>query len=186
MRTVVGTPGALLPLLLAGWGVLVMAREPRPDVHSRWLVGAIVTGLGVLGLWHLGSGSPSDPEGVRGGAGVLGRIVGGTLEAGVSVFVAVPLLVLVVLFGVLVVIGRPAREIPGLVRGFFGWDGRADLGYDDEYWEDPDATTAYPLAELDEPAEEAPRSPRRSSRRRVAAWRKAPPGSPSIPTRWPP
>src|SRR5699024_7421549 len=76
-----GAPGAILPLLLAGWGILLMAREPRPDVHSRWLVGATVTGLGVLGLWHLAAGAPADPDGVRSGAGVLGRIVGGTVES---------------------------------------------------------------------------------------------------------
>ena len=127
IRTVVGTPGALLPLLLGGWGVLVMAREPRPDVHSRWLVGTMVSALGVLGLWHLASGSPSDPEGVRSGGGVLGRIVGGGLEAGLSVFVTGPLLVLVIAFGALVILGRPAREIPGMVRGFFGWDGSGDI-----------------------------------------------------------
>ncbi|AWH95633.1 DNA translocase FtsK [Dietzia psychralcaliphila] len=177
IRTVVGTPGALLPLLLGGWGVLVMAREPRPDVQSRWLVGTTVTALGVLGLWHLGSGSPADPEGVRGGAGVLGRIVGGTLEAGLSVFVAVPLLVLLVAFGVLVLVGRPAREIPGIVRGFFGWDGSGDIvDHDDpdSDWDDPDATTAYPLAETGSPAGEDRPAARRPARRRVAAWSDTP------------
>ena len=179
VRTVVGTPGALLPLLLGGWGVLVMAREPRSDVHSRWLVGATVTALGVLGLWHLGSGSPADPQGVRSGAGVLGRIVGGSLEAGLSVFVAVPLLLLVVAFGLLVVVGRPAREIPGIVRGFFGWDGSGDLpdyDYDadgaDAPW-DEDATTAYPIADPEPSAQERPAA-RRGSRRRVAAWSDTP------------
>ncbi len=193
IRTVVGTPGALLPLLVGGWGVLVMAREPRPDVHSRWLVGTTITGLGVLGLWHLGSGSPADPQGVRSGAGVLGRIVGGTLEAGLSVFVAVPLLLLLVAFGVLVLVGRPAREIPGMVRGFFGWDGRGDIvdhdDYDPDadrdadrgyardpgvgYGDDPDATTAYPLARDGSPVAQEP-APRRSPRRRVAAWSQTP------------
>src|SRR5699024_1864593 len=118
-RTARSTPRAIPPLLLSGCGILLMALTPRPDVHSRWLVGATVTGLGVLGLWHLAAGAPADPDGVRSGAGVLGRIVGGTVEAGLSVFVAVPLLTLVVAFGVLVIVGRPAREIPGIVRGFF-------------------------------------------------------------------
>ena len=177
IRTVVGTPGALLPLLLGGWGVLVMAREPRPDVHSRWLVGTMVSALGVLGLWHLASGSPSDPEGVRSGGGVLGRIVGGGLEAGLSVFVTVPLLVLVIAFGALVILGRPAREIPGMVRGFFGWDGSGDIvddyEFEDDYWED-DATTAYPISEtVGEPEPERPAA-RRSAKRRVAAWTDTP------------
>nr|WP_081615190.1 DNA translocase FtsK [Dietzia sp. UCD-THP] len=179
IRTVVGTPGALLPLVLGVWGVLVMAREPRPDVQSRWVVGTTVTTLGVLGLWHLGSGSPADPEGVRGGAGVLGRIVGGTLEAGLSVFVAVPLLVLLVAFGVLVLVGRPAREIPGVVRGFFGWDGSGDI-VDHENpeidWDgpDPDATSAYPISENGIPDDRERPAPRRPARRRVAAWSDTP------------
>ena len=177
IRTVVGTPGALLPLLLGGWGVLVMAREPRPDVHSRWLVGTMVSALGVLGLWHLASGSPSDPAGVQSGGGVLGRIVGGGLEAGLSVFVTVPLLVLIIAFGVLVMVGRPAREIPGMVRDFFGWDGSGDIvddydaAYDDE-WDE--TTTAYPISEtVGEPEPERPTS-RRSSRRRVGTWSDTP------------
>ena len=177
IRTVVGTPGALLPLLLGGWGVLVMAREPRPDVHSRWLVGTLVSALGVLGLWHLGSGSPSDPAGVQSGGGVLGRIVGGGLEAGLSVFVTVPLLVLVLAFGVLVMVGRPAREIPGMVRGFFGWDGSGDIVdhhddvYDDE-WDE--TTTAYPLADTVGEFEHGRPVGRRSSRRRVGTWSDTP------------
>jgi S-DNA-T family DNA segregation ATPase FtsK/SpoIIIE len=177
IRTVVGTPGALLPLLLGGWGALVMAREPRPDVHSRWLVGTTVTGLGVVGLWHLASGSPSDPEGVRSGAGVLGRIVGGTLETGLSVFVAVPLLVLLAAFGVLVMVGRPAREIPGIVRGFFGWDGSGDIvDHDDQDadWDEGDATTAYPISDIGSAVEEERPTARRTSRRRVAAWTDTP------------
>ena len=178
IRTVVGTPAALLPLLLVGWGVLVMAREPRPDVHSRWFVGTMVSALGVLGLWHLASGSPADPVGVRSGGGVLGRIVGGGLEAGLSVYVTVPLLVLLIAFGALVVVGRPAREIPGLVREFFGWDGSGDIvdHYDEVDWED-DATTAYPIAETvgaDEEAEPPRPATRRSQRRRVSAWSDGP------------
>ncbi len=181
IRTVVGTPGALLPLLLGGWGVLVMAREPRPEVHSRWLVGTMVAALGVLGLWHLGAGTPADPEGVRSGGGVLGRIVGGGLEAGLSVFVTVPLLVLLIAFGALVVVGRPAREIPGMVRGFFGWDGSGDIvdefdDYADDYadeWHD-DATTAYPIADTVASPEPESAPARRSARRRVAAWSDTP------------
>ena len=184
IRTVVGTPAALLPLLLVGWGVLVMAREPRPDVHSRWFVGTMISALGVLGLWHLASGSPADPVGVRTGGGVLGRIVGGGLEAGLSVYVTVPLLVLLVAFGALVIVGRPAREIPGLVREFFGWDGSGDIvdDYDELDWDD-DATTAYPIAETGG-ADEEPESPRpatrRSQRRRIAAWSDSPSTDPTV------
>lgn len=183
IRTVVGTPGALLPLLLGGWGILVMAREPRPEVHSRWLVGTTITGIGVLGLWHLAAGSPSDPSGVRSGAGVLGKIVGGTLEAGLSVFVTVPLLLLVVAFGALVIVGRPAREIPGMVREFFGWDGRGDIpeddfddeAYADDTWDTQDATVAYPVADDGTTSVDHERpATRRSARRRVGVMADTP------------
>ena len=165
VRTVVGDAAAVLPLLLTGWAVGMMMREPRPGTHSRWIVGTLVITLGVLGLWHLAAGSPTDVAGVRTGAGVLGRVVGGTLEAGVSVFVAVPLLVLLVAFGVLVLIGRPAREIPGMVRDYFGvdddGDGRASeeghgapddddpLAHDDRYPpSEAGPTEAYPLEDV--------------------------------------
>ena len=124
-RTIIGSGALLLPVALAVWGALLMVREPHPQTHARWLVGVVVITIGVLGVWHIAAGSPSDADAVQHAGGVLGRVVGGGLAAGLTGFVAGLVLVLLVAFGVLILVGRPAREIPGLVRSYFG-GGNAD------------------------------------------------------------
>lgn len=129
-RTVFGSGTLVLPLALVGWGVLLMVREPDPQTHARWMVGSMVSTLGVLGIWHVAAGTPADPHGVQHAAGVLGRVVGGVLAAGLTGIVAVLVLLLVVAFGALIVVGRPAREIPALAREYFSGRSRGDAGDD--------------------------------------------------------
>ena len=125
-RTIIGSGALVLPIALAAWGALLMVREPHPQTHARWLVGIVVITVGVLGVWHIAAGRPSDADSVQHAGGVLGRVVGGGLAAGLTGFVAGLVLVLVVAFGILILVGRPAREIPGLVRSYFSGDSVAD------------------------------------------------------------
>ena len=137
-RTIIGSAAILLPVALAVWGALLMVREPHPQTHARWLVAVVVITTGVLGVWHIAAGSPSDAGSVQHAGGVLGRVVGGGLAAGLTGFVAGLLLVLLVAFGVLILVGRPAREIPGLVRSYFSGD-RQDEDEDDVEFDTPGA-----------------------------------------------
>jgi len=125
-RMVVGSGAIILPILLAGWGVLLIVREPNPQTHARWMVGSTVVALGILGIWHIGAGAPSTPHEVQHAAGVLGRVVGGVLAAGLTGVVATLVLVLLVAFGALIIVGRPAREIPALLREYFSGHGAED------------------------------------------------------------
>ena len=149
-RSVVGSGALVLPVIFLGWGVLLMLREPNPATHSRWLVGALVIGIGTLGIWHIAAGQPSDLAGAQYAAGALGRAVGGILAAGITGVVAVLLLILLVAFGALIVIGRPAREIPQLVRNLLDTMSPQPSAEEDVLdVDDPDATTAFDNADIE-------------------------------------
>src|SRR5262249_22500817 len=68
------------------------------------------------GCWHLATGAPRDPAGRDGAAGVLGFLAADPLVDGLTVWVAWPVLVLVAGYGVLVLTGTTAREVPGRLR----------------------------------------------------------------------
>ena len=74
--------------------------------------------FGLLGLINIARGLPETnaPGAAAGGRGVIGYISSSLLADLLSVYVAVPLLVLLLLFGVLVVLGLPLHQIPDRIR----------------------------------------------------------------------
>ncbi|WP_197074646.1 DNA translocase FtsK [Rhodococcus sp. MEB064] len=143
LRAVVGSAAVVLPLLGIAVAVALMRTEPKPDTRPRLVLGSVLVGLPMLGLWHLGAGSPDDATGRASGGGFVGFVVGGPLSSGVTVWLAVPLLLLAILFGVLLLTGTTVRDIPARLRTLFGtrdrgdeygeYDARYDEGYDDEF-----------------------------------------------------
>ncbi len=145
LRTMVGSAVVLLPVLIAVAAVSLMRSEPDPDTRPRMILGWAMLVLPVLGLWHLWSGAPMDPEGRRAAAGFVGFAIGGPLSDGLSVWIAVPLLIIAALFGVLLVTGTTIRDVPETVRSMFaaggfrrGYDDTDDYDDYDDYDEDPD------------------------------------------------
>ena len=113
MTTVVGSLAVAVPLfaVAASWRTL---RHPdRNGPAGRQVVGWTVVLLGVLGLVHIAKGLPrgSHPELIREAGGFLGFIASSFLADLVSVWLAVPILVLLVVFGVLVIAGIPVHEL---------------------------------------------------------------------------
>jgi S-DNA-T family DNA segregation ATPase FtsK/SpoIIIE len=74
--------------------------------------------LGLLGLINIARGLPrtNEPERLRSAGGIIGYISSSLLSDLLTVYVAVPLLILLLLFGVLVVVGLPLHQIPDRVR----------------------------------------------------------------------
>ncbi len=143
LRAVVGSAAMVLPLLGVTLAVALMRTEPKPDDRPRLVLGSLLVGLPLLGLWHLGAGSPPDADGRASGGGVLGFVVGGPLAGGVTVWLAVPLLLLAILFGVLLLTGTTVRDVPARLRSLFGtasggdeYDDYSADGYYDAY-DDP-------------------------------------------------
>ncbi|WGT46204.1 FtsK/SpoIIIE family DNA translocase [Tessaracoccus lacteus] len=121
ISTVFGSLSPVVPavLLYGAWRVL---RHPR-DVEAapRTGLGWLLITFGVLGLVHISRGLPlpADMDAVRQAGGVIGYVASSILTDLLTVWVSVPILVIVTLFGILVVIGRPLHEIvAGLGRVF--------------------------------------------------------------------
>ena len=172
LRTVVGSAVVLLPLLIATVAIALMRTEPNPETRPRLAVGAAMIGLPVLGLWHLWSGSPTDPADRQRAGGFVGFAIGGSLSDGVTAWIATPLLIFALLFGLLLITGTTIRELPQALYEMFATrlgrryadyydmndvsaahgahdeyaDGYYDDSYDDSYYDDPRAYSDEPQA----------------------------------------
>ncbi|WP_027498551.1 FtsK/SpoIIIE family DNA translocase [Rhodococcus sp. 114MFTsu3.1] len=126
VRAIVGDAGYIVPVLGVGVAVLLMRTEPNPDIRPRLVLGSILLVLPILGLWHMAAASPTDAEGRASGAGFVGYVAGGPIADGLTVWLAVPLLLLAGLFGVLLLTGTTVRDVPDRLRSLFGTDSRGD------------------------------------------------------------
>ncbi|MEV7094359.1 DNA translocase FtsK [Amycolatopsis sp. NPDC051045] len=115
-RTVLGAGAVTLPLVLVVVAVALMRSEPHPDTRPRMVVGTIMVVLSVLGMLHIFTALPDTNDGRMYAGGIVGAFSGGLLAMGVTTWVAVPLLILALFFGVLVFTGTPVREIPHRLR----------------------------------------------------------------------
>lgn len=152
VRSSVGFPAVIVPVVLLGIGVTLMRTDAKPEERFRLVVGGVLIGIGVLGMFHLIGGLPMDPLARRDAGGALGYLAGGFLAQGLTPWVAGPLLVLIFAFGLLCVLHWPVREVPQRLRALV-------------HRERPEE----PEAETDEEDEPKPVRLRRPSRRRQAA-----------------
>jgi S-DNA-T family DNA segregation ATPase FtsK/SpoIIIE len=112
----VGVAAYAVPLLvlLAAWRVMRSPEHNGPA--GRLVIGWSAISLGILGLIHIQHGLPrpnGGQEAMREAGGAIGYI-GSALVADLfrSTVIAVPLLVLLTLFGLLVVTATPVYQIP--------------------------------------------------------------------------
>lgn len=177
VRTLVGSAGVLIPLLLATIAVVLMRTEPQPDIRPRLILGSTMITLPVLGLWHLWAGAPADPVARRGGAGFVGFAIGGPLSDGLTPWIAAPLLVMGALFGVLLITGTTIREVPATLRDLFS-TGYRDDDYDDEYSDDDLPAHASGKAQDEDFSDGYYDDPAAYSGDEARAWPGAAPASP--------
>ena len=114
-----GRGALLLPLLLllGAWRVLHAARtraraddgpEPVTGGFGRLVVGWVALALGGLGVLHVVRGAtPTDEKG-----GLVGFLLGDPLQQGLTAWLAVPVLLLLAAFGLLVVTATPLHSVP--------------------------------------------------------------------------
>ncbi len=137
VRVVIGSAVVLVPILLVAIAVVLMRTEPNPEARPRLILGSAMIALPALGLWHLWAGAPADPVARRDAAGFTGFALGGPLADGLTPWIATPLLIIGVLFGLLLVTGTTIREVPSTLRELFGTGYRGDE-YGDDYYDDED------------------------------------------------
>ena len=115
-HTFFGGLSAVLPVLLVIGGVRVMRSSTDSAHRGRGIVGWSALFLGAAGLMHLAMGGPVKPALMDSAGGLLGRASGGLLETAVTGWVAVPLLLLLSGFGLLVVTATPINRVPHRFR----------------------------------------------------------------------
>ncbi|GAA3568567.1 DNA translocase FtsK [Amycolatopsis ultiminotia] len=161
-RTVLGAGAVTLPLVLVVVAVALMRSEPQPETRPRMVIGTLLVVLSVLGMLHIFTALPETNDARMYAGGALGAFAGGLLTKGVTMWVAVPLLILALLFGVLVFTGTPVREIPHRLRTW---------GLDEQELADYDAGHPETTAEPDAVTEADPKAVRlrKPSRRRQSS-----------------
>lgn len=120
IRAVSGSASAALPFVAIAIAVILMRTEARPEIRPRLVLGGLLAGLPMLGLWHIAAGAPTDAHGRSRAAGFVGFVVGGPLSDGLTPWLAVPILLLAIVFGVLLLTGTTVREVPQRLREYFG------------------------------------------------------------------
>jgi S-DNA-T family DNA segregation ATPase FtsK/SpoIIIE len=109
----VGVLAYTLPLLVL-WLAARLLRDPQKLSASggRVLAGSALVGVGLLGLVHVAAGLPrpvDGPEQMRAAGGSVGYISSSLLADLLTVYIAVPVLVMAVLYGVLVLLDMPVH-----------------------------------------------------------------------------
>jgi S-DNA-T family DNA segregation ATPase FtsK/SpoIIIE len=118
-RDLIGNGAVLLPLLLIGAGAHMLRQLAQPEARGRVIVGSFALTVSVLGMFDLWANSPHTAHGRAHAGGVIGALVGGPLGRGLSAPVAVPLLLVVGAFGVLVVTATPISALVAYLHGLF-------------------------------------------------------------------
>jgi S-DNA-T family DNA segregation ATPase FtsK/SpoIIIE len=111
-RGLFGVFGLLAPVALLASGVMLM-RERRP-ASRRVVLGLLLTGAGVSGLWHIAAGAPgfdAELRALHGSAGWLGAALVQPLRAVAATAGAVVLLGALASLGLMVTTATPPRTI---------------------------------------------------------------------------
>ena len=103
-----GRGAMVLPAVLAFAGVHVLRHPVSQGSRGRLLVGWTTLSLGALGVLHIVRGDL--PRADKGG--VVGFVLGDPLEHLLTPYIAVPVLLLLAAFGLLVVSATPVHQVP--------------------------------------------------------------------------
>ncbi|CAM5662029.1 hypothetical protein SVIOM74S_09480 [Streptomyces violarus] len=129
----------LVPILLAVIAVRFIRHPEKPEANGRIVIGLSALLIGVLGQVHIACGSPARGEGmqaIRDAGGLIGWAMATPLSYAMGDMLAVPLLVLLTIFGLLVVTATPVNAIPQRLRLLGVRLGIVRDPADDEFGED--------------------------------------------------
>ncbi len=115
---VAGTFGLVayaVPLALLFLGIRFLRAPQDGSANSRIGVGLGALAFAASGLAHVAADVPTPPQGadaMRDGGGIIGFLASSPLEAAVSVYGTVPILLMLGFFGLLVMTATPVHMIP--------------------------------------------------------------------------
>ncbi|MFE4628659.1 DNA translocase FtsK [Streptomyces mirabilis] len=109
----------LVPILLAVIAARFILHPEKPEANGRIVIGLSALVIGVLGQVHIACGAPARSDGmqaIRDAGGLIGWGASTPLTYMMGDVLAVPLLVLLTIFGLLVVTATPVNAIPQRLR----------------------------------------------------------------------
>ncbi|QIY98645.1 DNA translocase FtsK [Streptomyces sp. S1D4-11] len=109
----------LVPILLAVIAARFILHPEKPEANGRIVIGLSALVIGVLGQVHIACGAPARSDGmqaIRDAGGLIGWAASTPLTYMMGDVLAVPLLVLLTIFGLLVVTATPVNAIPQRLR----------------------------------------------------------------------
>ncbi|WP_367130304.1 MULTISPECIES: DNA translocase FtsK [Streptomyces] len=109
----------VVPILLGIIAIRLFRHPERPEANGRIVIGLSALVVGILGQVHVACGSPSRDDGsqaLQDAGGLIGWAASKPLVYTVGEVLAVPLLVLLTIFGLLVVTATPVNAIPRRLR----------------------------------------------------------------------
>ncbi|MEU0404883.1 DNA translocase FtsK [Streptomyces sp. NPDC006197] len=135
----------LVPLLLGAIGIRLILYPEKPEANGRISIGLSALVIGILGQVHIACGSPGRGDGsaaMQDAGGLIGWAASQPLVFMMGEVLAVPMLVLLTVFGLLVVTATPVNAIPQRLRALGARLGIIELPYDpaeaEEYGGHPD------------------------------------------------
>ncbi|MFG2987026.1 DNA translocase FtsK [Streptomyces sp. NPDC048258] len=179
----------LVPILLGVMAVRFIRHPEQTDANGRIGIGLSALVIGVLGLVHIACGAPGRDEGttaMQNAGGLIGWGASKPLIFTMGAPLAVPMLVLLTVFGLLVVTATPVNAIPQRLRrlgiklgiiapneydeGYGEAEGASADRHDPEQWRARTGSGAGPDDPVDAAEEEAlarRRRPKRAPSRRA-------------------
>ena len=115
---VAGTFGRVayaVPLALLFLGIRLLRAPDESSANSRIGIGMGALAFAASGLVHVAKGIPNPPDGadpMRDAGGIIGFLASSPLDAAVSVYGTVPILLMLGFFGLLVMTATPVHMIP--------------------------------------------------------------------------
>lgn len=125
----------LVPILLGAVAVRLILYPEKPEANGRIVIGLSALVIGVLGQVHIACGSPGREDGteaMQDAGGLIGWAASKPLIFTMGEVLAVPLLLLLTVFGLLVVTATPVNAIPQRLRLLGSKLGIIDPVYDPE------------------------------------------------------
>lgn len=164
----IGAGAMVVPAGLAfgGWVLMVGVTTTQHSPRRLWL-GSLLIVLSTLGIMHIFAGLPTDTADRAAAGGVVGQIVGSPMSVGFSNFLAVPLLIIAIVYGALQLTGLTIAQV---YRALADWLGvhREDASTSEDEGEGSDDAYDHVDRELERAVREdraprARRAPRRPS-----------------------
>lgn len=131
----------LVPILLGAVAVRLIMYPEKPEANGRIVIGLSALVIGVLGQVHIACGSPGRDDGteaMQDAGGLIGWAASKPLIFTMGEVLAVPLLLLLTVFGLLVVTATPVNAIPQRLRLLGSRLGIIDPVYDPEELDEED------------------------------------------------